>query len=49
MRLITGEGGQSEATMNIDSAVLFVVDVQNGFCNEFSAPAVRRILRLVRH
>ena len=35
--------------MNIGNAVLFVVDVQNGFCNEFSEPTVRRrIVPLVR-
>jgi nicotinamidase-related amidase len=34
--------------VDLSSAVLFVVDVQNGFCNEISAPAVRRIVPLVR-
>jgi nicotinamidase-related amidase len=34
--------------VEVGSAVLFVVDVQNGFCNEASAPAIRRIVPLVR-
>jgi nicotinamidase-related amidase len=34
--------------VEIGDAVLFVVDVQNGFRNEASAPAIRRIVPLVR-
>ena len=34
--------------MNLKSAALIVVDVQNGFCNEISAPAIPRIVSLVR-
>lgn len=34
--------------VEIGNAVLFVVDVQNGFRNEASAPALRRIVPLVR-
>jgi nicotinamidase-related amidase len=34
--------------IQLDSAALFVVDVQHGFRNEFTAPAVRRIVNLVR-
>src|SRR5688572_5286043 len=33
--------------VEVDNAVLFVVDVQNGFHNEASAPAIPRIVRLV--
>jgi len=35
--------------MEVDNAVLFVVDVQNGFRNEFSAPAIRRMVPLVQN
>jgi len=34
--------------MQIDSAALFVVDVQNGFRNEYTEPALRRIVNVVR-
>jgi nicotinamidase-related amidase len=34
--------------VNVGAAVLFVVDVQNGFHNEMTAPAVRRMVPLVR-
>jgi nicotinamidase-related amidase len=34
--------------VEVKNAVLFVVDVQNGFRNDTSAPAVPRIVKLVR-
>src|SRR4051812_28515298 len=48
MPLPTGARCEGEASVEVSSAVLFVVDVQNGFRNEVSAPAIRRIVPLVR-
>lgn len=40
--------GMWVVSVDVNSAVLFVVDVQNGFHNKFSAPTVRRIVALAR-